>query len=57
MTIKFVTDQVNVTRDENGDVVDGNPNEIITVTDIWTFSRDTRSRDPNWFLVATSSLD
>ena len=57
LTIKFVTDQVNVTRDENGDVVDGNPNEIITVTDIWTFSRDTRSRDPNWSLVATSSLD
>ncbi|MBT4890559.1 MAG: Tim44 domain-containing protein [Rhodospirillales bacterium] len=57
VTVKFVSDQVNVTRDENGDVVDGNANEIITVTDIWTFSRDTRSRDPNWALVATSSLD
>ena len=57
VTVKFVSDQVNVTRDENGDVVDGNPNEVITVTDIWTFSRDTRSRDPNWALVATSSLD
>ena len=57
VTVTFVSDQVNVTRDENGDVVDGNANEIITVTDIWTFSRDTRSRDPNWALVATSSLD
>jgi predicted lipid-binding transport protein (Tim44 family) len=24
------------------------------VTDVWTFSRDTRARDPNWTLVATS---
>ncbi len=57
VTVKFISDQVNVTLDENGDVVDGSPNEIITVTDIWTFSRDLRSRDPNWSLVATSSLD
>lgn len=57
VTVKFVTEQVNVTRDENGDVVDGNPNAIITVTDFWTFSRDTGSRDPNWTLVATRSLD
>jgi len=57
VTVKFVSEQVNVTRDESGDVVDGNPNAIITVTDFWTFGRDTRSRDPNWTLVATRSLD
>ncbi len=57
VTIKFRSEQVNVTRDESGDVVDGNPSAIISVTDFWTFARDTRSRDPNWSLVATSSLD
>jgi len=57
VTIKFVTDQVNATRDENGDVVDGNPTEIITITDFWTFARDTKSRDPNWILAATRSMD
>ncbi len=57
VTVKFVSEQVNATRDENGDVVDGNPNAIITVTDFWTFARDTGSRDPNWTLVATRSLD
>jgi predicted lipid-binding transport protein (Tim44 family) len=57
VTVKFVTEQVNATRDENGDVVDGDPNKIITVTDFWTFARDTKSRDPNWKLVATRSLD
>jgi len=57
VTVKFVSEQINVTRDENGDVVDGNPNAVIDVTDFWTFARDTKSRDPNWTLVATSSLD
>lgn len=57
VTVKFVSEQINVTRDENGDVVDGNPNAVIDVTDFWTFARDTKSRDPNWMLVATNSLD
>lgn len=57
ITVKFVSEQVNVTRDEDGAVVDGDPNAVITVTDFWTFSRDTRSDDPNWTLVATRSLD
>ncbi len=55
VTVKFVSDQVRATRDENGDVVDGDPNVIIEVVDSWTFARDTRSRDPNWILVATES--
>jgi len=57
VTVKFVTDQINITRDENGDVVDGNPNAVIAVTDFWTFAHDTKSGDPNWTLVATRSLD
>ena len=57
INIKFVSEQINVTRDENGDVVDGNPNAVIDVTDFWTFARDTKSRNPNWTLIATSSLD
>ena len=57
ITTKFVSDQINATRDENGDVVNGNPNAVIEVTDFWTFARDTKSRNPNWTLIATSSLD
>ncbi len=55
ITIKFVSEQINVTRDRNGEVVDGDPNAVRTVTDIWTFARDMRSRDPNWSLVETRS--
>ncbi len=57
ITTKFVSDQINATLDENGDVVGGDPNAVIEVTDFWTFSHDTRTRDPNWMLVATRSLD
>jgi predicted lipid-binding transport protein (Tim44 family) len=55
VTVKFVTEQVNVTRDAEGRVVEGDPNQAAPVTDIWTFARNTRSRDPNWTLVATRS--
>jgi len=57
ITTKFISEQINATRDENGDVVDGNPNAVIEVTDFWTFARDAKSRNPNWTLIATSSLD
>ena len=29
--------------------------ETVEIVDIWTFARDSRSRDPNWQLVATRS--
>lgn len=55
VTVKFVSEQVNVTRDTAGNAVDGDPNQVTDVIDIWTFSRNTRSRDPNWKLVETRS--
>lgn len=55
VTIKFVTEQVNVTRDAGGAVVDGDPNRVETITDTWTFARNTRGRDPNWLLVQTAA--
>ena len=57
VTVKFVSEQITVTRDKEGQIVEGNPNTVTEVTDFWTFARDTRSRDPNWELVATRSLD
>jgi predicted lipid-binding transport protein (Tim44 family) len=55
VTIKFVSEQINVTRDAAGQTVDGDPSHVTTVVDVWTFSRNTRSRDPNWLLVATAT--
>ena len=55
ITIKFVSQQTSVTRNEAGDVMEGDPEVANQVTDIWTFSRDLRSKDPNWKLVETRS--
>jgi predicted lipid-binding transport protein (Tim44 family) len=53
VTVRFTSEQINVTRDAEGTVVDGDPRRIAEVVDLWTFERDTRSRDPNWLLVET----
>jgi predicted lipid-binding transport protein (Tim44 family) len=55
VTVKLVSRQINVTRAMDGSIVDGDPEHPTEKTDYWTFARDTRSTDPNWVLVATSS--
>ena len=55
VTVRFVTDLISVTRDQAGAVVGGSASAIDRVTDLWTFARDVRSRDPNWTLIATSA--
>ncbi len=50
---EFTSNQVRVTRDKDGAVIDGDPNRIELVKDRWTFSRKRSSGDPNWILVAT----
>lgn len=53
VTVTFVSEQSNTVKDADGNPVDGDPAAIDRITDIWTFARDTRSRDPNWQLVET----
>lgn len=55
VTVKITAELINVTRDSGGQVVAGSPNEVATVTDVWTFARDVTSPDPNWTLVGTST--
>ena len=55
VTVRFTSEQINLTRDAAGDIVEGDPRQIDTVVDLWTFERDTRSRDPNWQLVETGA--
>ncbi len=54
-TVRFQSKLVSVTRDKNGNVIDGNADKVTDVTDVWTFARDLSSRDPNWKLVATEA--
>ena len=53
--VRFVSQLVSVTRDKSNNVIDGNPDKVTDVTDVWTFARDISARDPNWKLVATEA--
>jgi predicted lipid-binding transport protein (Tim44 family) len=53
--VRFVAKLSSVTRDAQGEVVDGSANSVVDHIDLWTFARDVRSRDPNWQLTATES--
>lgn len=55
VAVRFVSELISATRDKAGEVVEGDPRQIREVTEIWTFERDTSSRDPNWKLTATDA--
>lgn len=53
VSVRFFAEETSCTKDQNGEVVFGHPEKITQMRDLWTFSRDLRSRDPRWMLVAT----
>lgn len=57
VTLRIISELISATRNSGGEVIDGDPETVAEVKDVWTFSRDTRSRDPNWKLVATQADD
>lgn len=57
VTLRIVSQLISATRDAAGAVIDGDPETVAEVKDVWTFARDTRSKDPNWKLVATEAED
>jgi len=57
VVVRFQSEQVNIVKDKDGNVIEGDRDHVDTVTDIWTFMRDTANDDPNWLLVSTSSVE
>lgn len=55
ITLRVISQMISATYGKDGEVVDGDPEEIAEVRDLWTFARDTKARDPNWKLIATAS--
>lgn len=55
ITVRIISQLISATYDRDGKVIDGDAEGVTEVNDIWTFARDTRSRDPNWKLIATES--
>lgn len=57
VTLRIDAEVVSVTHDKAGEVIEGTPGQVVSIADEWTFVRNTRSRDPNWKLVATNELE
>ncbi|MBI1214735.1 MAG: Tim44/TimA family putative adaptor protein [Alphaproteobacteria bacterium] len=57
VTVMFEVEETTVTRDSEDKVVEGDPDSILTVKDVWSFTRDTRSKDPNWMLIETGVVE
>jgi predicted lipid-binding transport protein (Tim44 family) len=55
ITLAFGAQLISATTNAAGGVIDGDAASVHDITDVWTFARDVRLRDPNWTLVATSS--
>lgn len=55
VTVRFDATLAAVTRDRDGRVIAGSETDAVKTHDVWTFSRHTRSPDPNWLLTATDT--
>ncbi len=53
VTMRFDADVAMVTRDADGNVVSGSMSDAVETHDVWEFSRDLKSGDPNWKLSDT----
>jgi len=56
IAVRFNAEVVQATKDKDGQLIDGNAEQVQTIADEWTFARSPKSRDPNWKLVATNQL-
>ena len=52
-TVNFVSEIITCKKDKNNKVIEGNPDIIKTVKDVWKFSKNMWSSNPNWYLVET----
>ena len=53
ITVRFVSQMISATLNTDDEVVEGDQQAVVEITDVWTFARPVKSRDPNWKLVAT----
>ena len=54
VSVNFVSEIITCVKDKNDQIIEGNPDTIKTVNDVWKFSKNMWSQDPTWYLVETS---
>ena len=50
-TVKFVAEVISVKKDNENKIIEGNPDKIKLVTDVWKFTRNIKNKSPNWYLA------
>ena len=55
VTVNFVSEIITCVKDKNNQIIEGNPDTIKTVNDVWKFANNMWSQDPTWYLIDTSS--
>ena len=53
IAVEFITEQVNLLRNAEGKVIEGDENFIQKITDVWTFERSLNAQSNKWLLVST----
>ena len=56
IAVKYQSEQIHVTKNSSGEIIEGDVNQILTIQEIWTFSRKLKSRNPNWSLQNISEV-
>ena len=54
VTVNFVSEIITCVKDKNNQIIEGNPDTIKTVNDVWRFAKNMWSQDPTWYLIDTS---
>ena len=54
-TVGFVSEIITCKKDKNNKVIEGNPDKIKIVNDVWKFSKNMWSDNPSWYLVETQA--
>ena len=55
VTVEFVSEIISCIKDKENKIISGDPEKIKRVHDVWKFSKDSRSNNPNWLLIDTQA--
>ncbi len=55
VTVEFVSEIISCIKDKENKIISGDPEKVKKVHDIWKFSKDTRTNNPNWLLIDTQA--
>ena len=55
VTVEFVSEIISCIKDKENKIISGDPEKVKKVNDVWKFSKDSRSTNPNWLLIDTQA--